>query len=228
MGSVAKAKYCVAVAIEEMVKRGNPIMVTHTFRENLTDKEEAERRWRNLRQRIQRRYPNLKGVHVWQLQQRGAWHLHGVWSNFVDVNWLRAAAVECGFGPQIMLRTVSKARGGFESWDVRKVVNYVTRYFTRDFSSEIPRSSKLIGYIAGARVCTQKFSWVNGLSRVYRRGVEAWHDMGLSEMVGPLHEQGFWFIVRLGFDSLDPIEQEMLLLKDSAVRRWFYAIDDPF
>jgi len=228
VGSVAKSKYCIALAVDDLVKRGRPIMATLTFRENIEDKAEAERRWKNLRQRIQRQFPALRGVHTWQRQSRGAWHIHAVWSHPIDVNWLRSVAVECGFGSQIVLRHVQKAQGGFDSWSARKVVDYICRYISRDLGESPDPDIKLVGYMGKARVSSQHFGWAKGVSKLYRRGVEAWHDLGLCEFSGPLHEQPFWFVVRLGWESLGDQEQEYLAATDSAVRRWFYAFDDPF
>lgn len=235
--SASKAKFCVELAVEELVKRSirkglRPIMSTVGFAENLTDKEEAERRWKLLRQRIERRYPNIVGVHTWQTQKRGAWHIHAVWSNFVDVNWLRAAALECGFGPQMKLRFIDCQYGGFDSVSIRDVCRYITRYISRDFRERVDGRHKLIGYVGRSRagfLCQNNFHWANGLSRLYRLGQASWLEMGLSEFIdGQLYEQGFWFVCRLGWESLSHEEQDRLLQVDKAVCRWFYAVDDPF
>jgi len=224
--------YCVALAIDELCKRGTAVFATFTFQENVTSKAEAERRWRNLKTRIQRRVPTVLGVHIWQRQKRGAWHIHAVFNQPLDVSWLRPVAIECGFGTFLDLRYVGGARGGFETWDKKKVAAYITRYITRDLADE-DRGARLVGYTGQARVATQRFNWARGLAHLYRCGRAEWRRMFLD---GALDtdwdykewEQSYWFAVRLGWEIQSHKDQQRLLENSKGVRDWWFESKDPF
>jgi len=224
--------YCVSLAIDELCRHGVGVFATFTFQENVTDKAEAERRWRNLKGRIQRKVPTILGVHIWQRQKRGAWHIHAVFNQPLDVSWLRPIALECGFGTFLDLRYVGSARGGYEGWDRRRVVGYITRYITRDLAEE-DKGVRLVGYTGKARVATQRFGWSRGISYLYRCGRGEWRRMFLD---GALDndwdrkewQQSYWFAVRLGWEVQTSKERERILETSAGVRAWWLDSEDPF
>lgn len=227
MGDKRRVAYCVQLAVEELCKGRRAIFATFTFQENVTDKKEAERRWRNLKTRIERKIPGIRGVHIWQRQKRGAWHIHAVFNQRLDVSWLRPAALACGFGTFLDLRTVGQPTGGFDDWNTRKVVSYVTRYITRDLGEE-DKGARLVGYTGNARVATQRFSWSSGLSYLRRVGRGEWAGMVREGVGEPMDEGAYWFFVRLGWETLDDDQRQVLLDKSASVRRWWFCADDPF
>ncbi len=229
-----KLAYAVHLAIDELVRplRGrkqgmHPVFATFTFHDNIRDKAEAAKRWRALKERIRRRWPDLKGVGVWQRQKRGAWHLHYVFNHYLAIVELRDKAVACGFGSFLNLRMVSTEKGSSTViWSVNRVANYIARYIVRDTGDEEDEGVRMVDYL-GARVATIAFNWRNGFSYLYRTGRQAW-----SELFGgaylPSTCDNYWFLIRLGFEWLTLEERNRLLSASQSVSRWWNPEAYPF
>lgn len=137
-----------------------------TFAESVLDKHESERRFKPLRDWLDRRGVPYLGV--WQRQRRrgykegneGAWHYHLLLGRRVDVVAFRKFAVEHGWGPQIKALFVH---------DWKEVVRDMVRYFTRDGYEKQKRVRLSIRPYA-ARCGNVKFSWANGVANVWRAG----------------------------------------------------------
>lgn len=215
-----KLSFAVQFSISELCKRSpNPVLLTLTFHDNVTAKSEAETRFARLRERLRRIYPTLLGVGVWQRQTRGAWHLHLVLDRQIPVDWLRPAAVACGFGSFVNLKHIKPTNGFRDAGGVERVSRYVSRYVTRGFRSEEDGKARLVCYIRpkASRMCTCRFTWGGGLHKLFRAGRGNFY-----EIFGYLPTRDDWvLVVRLGWEMLDTVEQDKLLQESRAVRQWF-------
>jgi len=225
----AKLAYAVQLCVEELCRESEtPVFATLTFAENITSKSEAEVRWGRLRERLRRRYPNLKGVGVWQRQSRGAWHLHLVIDRQLDINWLRPAAMACGFGTFINLRFVKKMDGFRDMGGAVKVARYIARYVTRDERGIEDKGVRIVCFIGReTRIASTRFGWAAGLSQLWRYGrAEFFTIFGCAPSAGQ-----YGLCVRLGWELLSAEEQERRHLTSASVRRWANPDDyppDPF
>ena len=70
---------------------------TFTFKELLAVKE-TRRRWNYLLTLLQRTWPELQGLRVFELHQEHGLHVHLVTNQFIDVNRARELAVTAGWG----------------------------------------------------------------------------------------------------------------------------------
>lgn len=225
----SKLAYAVALAIDELIRKpdGLPIFATFTFQENLTDKGEAQGRWRRLKERLRRQWPHTRGVGVWQRQKRGAWHLHYVFSQYLDVVLLREAALQCGFGPMLNLRYIDRGVKSKAIWSFRRVTSYMTRYVLRDVD-EIDKGVRVVDYHGPhARIASVRFSWARGFARLYRAGRTAWSEM-FAEREGQPGWDSYWFLIRLGFETLSLQDRERSLLESDAVCKWWNPEAYPF
>lgn len=178
--SRGKTAFIVERSIWSLVKRSLvSIFCTFTFSENLTDLGEAKRRWHNLVRRMERirktKGFDLEGCGVWERQKRGAWHLHVVINSFIDVNWLRSTAVECGFGPQMRLEYIrgqNKKPPGLGAFkDIKVVVRYLLKYVLKTMD-DADSGKGVVTYFGGSHVKrgTTAFSWDGWKGRVARQG----------------------------------------------------------
>lgn len=219
-----RTSFALEFSIRELVRR-NPYSISgsFTFRENLTDLGEAHRRMRNLLARISRTIPGLQMCGVWEKQSRGAWHCHWVASHPVDVTWLREAAVECGFGPQMRLQPIEQ-RNGFRSRGVDSAVAYCCKYLAKDLAqSDIPAGARLVFYHgAMTRRASCRFAWSRGMSRLYRLGRQCY-----SEVFGVLqpHEvrSRLGLIMRLGWEQITGEERWQMVSSSEVIRNWWYG-----
>lgn len=224
----AKLSYAVALAVEEIIRTSKaPTFFTFTFAENVTDKAEAARRYRRLKERIKRRHPTVRWVGVWQRQRRGAWHFHAVVDRRMDVVWLRMAGKDCGFGAQLVARAIGEAPGFHQGWSGKRVANYVCRYITRDMVGEEESGLRVVDYCGDCRRATIAFRWANGLGRLWRLGRAAWSEM-FSQDEGQPGPDSFWFLVRLGWETLTADEQGQALRESDGISRWWDPERYPF
>lgn len=201
-------------------------MVTLTFARNVEDMHDAKKCWRVLKERIRRRFPDVMMAGAWQRQGRGAWHYHGVVNQFIDVNWLRPVAMECGFGQQMKLRRViieQKSSSSSSmvlcefSWSLARTVNYITRYVSRDALDEsVEAGVRVVDYFGRCRVATTAFAWSGGFARLWRAGREAWYHF--------YHEAPRWddyhSVVQMGWHALTEDEQARVMEESDAVFKW--------
>ena len=169
----AKSQHLKRVELEQFVRRNLSQLwfLTMTFHENVTDKREASRRWKPVTDWLARRGIEYSGV--WQQQKRGAWHMHALINGFVDIVEFRAFAVDRGWGTFINLQVVGEYKGFRSRWTPQGVVNYICRYLTRDYCSHVPSRVRLSAGRQSTKCGTTKFSWVGGLSRVWRLGCQS-------------------------------------------------------
>jgi hypothetical protein len=218
----AKIAYAVALGISEIVRTSqSPILATFTFKENVTDMHEAKRRWHCLRERIKRRYGRVRGVGVWQRQERGAWHFHCVLDRFFDIGWLREAALATGFGTFVDLKFI-RPRNGFNFIGGKAVAQYLTRYMVRDLSDG-NQGERLVTYLGDGRVGSSRFGWARGMALLYRLGRPLYFE--LFQRIPRFEE--YWLIVRIGWESLDSLVQCAMLERYRGVRKWWYGDQDP-
>jgi hypothetical protein len=224
----AKLSYAVALSVQEIVRTSKaPTFDTFTFKDNITDKLEASKRWRRLKARLKRHYLGLRAVGVWQRQTRGAWHFHCVFDRRLDVVSVREWAIECGFGSQLNMRAIGDLPGMKQGWGPERVAKYLTRYVTRDVSEGDP-GVRLADYCGDARRATTAFVWGGGIAKLWRLGASAWSDLlGCHDGRHPDFEM-FWAVVRLGWETLTGEEQHTMLLDSHAVSSWFYPERYPF
>ena len=231
MSAHARTAFAVQLAIEYLAREFTRCtFCTFTFHENITVKREAAERWEPLKKRLKRKFKSLMGVGVWQRQKRGAWHLHMVMSQRVAIEWLRAAAMDCGFGSFINIKYVDssdKARvHNFKDAKIvgaKDVASYITRYLWRARDSK-DKGVRLTEYLGKCRISTVRFSWVGGMSRVWRAGVAAWVELWGCE---PSFE-GWENVISLGWGSLGRDEREKLMRESRKVFEWQHPERFPF
>lgn len=226
-GRRTKSAYAVGLGVEEIIRlrKGLPVWGTLTFEENITDKREAQRRLRALKERMRREWPGLRFVGVWQRQKRGAWHFHFLADRWLDVHVLRKMCLETGWGPFCNLKVVERLKDkGWVMDGKTRVVDYMTRYLTRDMEQD--KGVRLVEYM-GPRVSTTSFGWARGFGFLYRAGRQAWSDMFVAELGQPDFDD-YWFIVRLGFEVLSPEQQEWVLRTSVTVLKWWDPDAFPF
>lgn len=109
---------------------------TFTIADCCTKKSEAERRFKPFKDLIRRRGKEM--LEFWELQKRGAWHVHLVTDAYLDVNWLRPWMMERGWGPQMKVKRV-QSKGVWvqdRGWvpderEVAGLVRYLVKYLLK-------------------------------------------------------------------------------------------------
>lgn len=236
-----KRGYAIEQAVVHLCMTGAfPLWLNLTFKENLLDHSEAERRWKNLRQRVLRWLPDLVLVGVWARQERGAWHIHAVCDRYIDVVVLRSMALECGFGPQMCLKRIGRS-GAVNLVDAKKVARYIGGYcvgknaLKRDEDKGVRR---MIYIGKGARVVRLRFEWAFGVGALAKLGRDFFSQTnwtrelcGMAEggrrWWGWIQQSEFLFFVRMGWETLSGSQQEWMLDNVSSVARWFYQGSEP-
>jgi hypothetical protein len=143
---------------------------------------------------------------------------------YVDVNWLRATALACGFGQQMKLRRVTQSGDG-ESWSIARVCRYISRYVTRDvLDKSIDSGVRVTEYFGSCRVCTTRFGWAGGFGRVWRAGVAAF--------VKSYHLIPRWCdferVMRMGWSCFSEEAQLLLCWQSDSLFVWRYPERNPF
>jgi len=219
--SRGRTAFALACSIRELCRQyPDSISGDATFQENITDVGEAHRRWRNLLARLERKYPKLKIVGVWERQKRGAWHVHYVASARIDVGWMRDNAIACGFGPQMKLQPVH-GRDGFRSKGVEGAVSYCCKYLAKELD-KAEEGVRMVFYHNRSRYASTRFRWVGGMAKLYRKGRSLY-----SETFGIIPNRklsgAMPLIMRMGWECLTGDEQWDLLVSSELVRRWWYG-----
>jgi len=171
-----KSSYLLQVAIERMIAAHGVdcVFATFTFAENLTDLQEAKRRWRSVCDWLRRR--GVIGAGAWQTQKRGAWHLHILLSDHVAVQPLRQFAMSRGWGSFLNLEPVKiSSDPSSQRRRVKRIASYITRYLVRDLQACHERLTAYVG--KGSRRGNVRFAWSGGLSAVWRAGMSMWWDI---------------------------------------------------
>jgi hypothetical protein len=80
---------------------------TFTFKDLLGIKD-TRKRWNHLLTLLQRRWPNLQGLRVFELHEEHGLHVHLATNQFIDVNRARELALQAGWGRIHVTRMPSK------------------------------------------------------------------------------------------------------------------------
>jgi hypothetical protein len=90
--------------------------------------EGAPDRWEEFLRLLRKRYPKLEAWKVWEFQERGALHAHGLLrgAKWIHMEYLRDCAVRAGFGWRIQLEGVRKECGGLKG-----LLGYFTGYLLK-------------------------------------------------------------------------------------------------
>lgn len=168
---------------------------TFTFAENLTDKDEAERRFKPFkdlvprRRSVEGRAPEL--LYFWERQKRGAWHVHVLVDVFFDVNELRPWMVARGWGPVMNAQRID----GRQHWvdgigwvrdnrEQEKLMLYLMKYVTKSMTdsgamSGVEKKKKVTGGNRRARRCNTLFRfapWWNPCAKLWHYGIDLWRS----------------------------------------------------
>lgn len=164
MAGTRKSKHCAVENLKAFFHRHKTVFYwTFTFAELLVDKEVAEARFKPLRDKIAR--AGGEELHFWELQKRGAWHVHLVTDIYLDVNELRPWMVERGWGPIMkVIRVQSPTAWHDGHWvktsnDEERLIAYLVKYLTKAFK-QAHRWTKAWGGSSSARTHTTSFRWV--------------------------------------------------------------------
>lgn len=129
MPASAKSQYAEQLKCEAFLRRPTVYFWTFTFAENQQDKAYAEGCARALYDLIRRRGGDRYAV--WEIQQRGAWHLHLLTDVWLDVTWLRGTKespgwlVRRGWGPIMRVERLHDVGGR------RRVARYLAKYLAK-------------------------------------------------------------------------------------------------
>jgi hypothetical protein len=233
--SRAKTAFIVAQSILGLVRRNNGgTFATLTFADNLEDLAEAKRRWHNLVRRMGRRLgERFELVGVWERQRRGAWHLHCVWSSWVDVNWLRPEAIECGFGPQLSLSPIKCPRGFTRYTSRPEKVSNVMRYLTKYLLKTVDEADSGKGVVTYkerlVKRGTTAFTWAGWRGILAGRGRQFLEDLARENTEharvfgwhsGRFHQTPWEVCFRIGVNLLTAAERAAMALRFDGFARW--------
>jgi len=163
---------------------------TFTFHDNVTDKAEAEKRFKPFRDRVTKRGGSMIGV--WEKQKRGAWHVHVLINYFENVNEIRPWMVARGWGQMCKVERVMRIKtckdGKWET-DRRseiKIWKYLIKYLCKgkreiqESACMIDKKKKLLIYMNRCKVGTTRFSWMpseNPASMIYYWGKRFYFEL---------------------------------------------------
>lgn len=138
---------------------------TFTFAECVSDKSLADHRWKPFEDLIKRRGGEL--LVFWELQDRGAWHVHCVTDVYLDVNWLRPWMMARGWGQMMKVKRVASrstwvpGRGWVrDEREEEKLVRYLLKYLTKCLRVVSAFKKKAFGGSAAAKAGTTLFKWL--------------------------------------------------------------------
>jgi len=197
---------------------------TFTFADCLEEKSVAMKRAKPFFDLVARRtglsrggdsIEKTKGEYLsfWELQTRGAWHLHVLVSCFFDVNWLRPWMVKRGWGQQMRVEFVrvshtmsssewsgGQAPGPHTSHGASKLGRYLTKYLTK--SVDDVKGKKPFSGSYSAKAGTVKFSWLpeqNPYAYWFYWGRGVFFDL----YGRPANFRDFRHVMRLGYEACD-------------------------
>lgn len=105
-------------------------MLTLTYRDNVTDREVANRHFVRFIKLVHRKYPDYKYVCVAERQKRGAWHFHIAVSGFQDVGYLRHCWRSLVDGN---IDVTSPRTKGDKDKSPPQIAAYLTKYMSKAF-----------------------------------------------------------------------------------------------
>jgi len=166
---------------------------TFTFAENLTEKDEAEKRFKPFKDLVARSRSvtgrEAELLYFWERQKRGAWHVHVLVNVYFDVSRLRPWMVKRGWGPVMNAQRVDGRQRYVDGvgWcrDTREqeaLLSYLLKYVTKSLrdhgamnGSEVKK--KVTGGNCRARKCNTLFRfvpWINPCAKYWFYGIDLW------------------------------------------------------
>lgn len=240
-------KFVMRQCIQHLVETSETaVWLNLTFWENVTEKAYANKCWNRLKMTLMRKYPNFRLVGVWARQGRGAWHVHAVCNQRVEIEWFRRKVMRAGFGTQIYVRELDS-----KLETPAKIARYITGYCT-DKNALDPERDKGVRrtIFLGKHVRVVNMRYRSSLKKVTSVGRDLARDFMDTEYsaqsdfhreYSPVggrkkvwetwgqwykRNRDYWF--RLGWDSLsDEVQKEMIELDKYCVRyfetgQWSY------
>lgn len=173
MPASGKTKFIAEASIERFFFKHRVVYVWTFTSRDVVSKAVAEARFKPFKDLIARKGKEM--LFVWELQARGAWHVHLVTDAFLDVNKLREFMVDRGWGPQMRVDRIQSSEPLFvegHGWiwvgndknRVEKTVRYLCKYLTKGFR----------GYREGDAVPDEILLWA-------RRELEAGNEREVTE-----------------------------------------------
>jgi hypothetical protein len=155
---------------------------TFTFAENQQDKDTVEACLKPLRDMISRR--GGEELHFWEIQKRGAYHVHIVTDVYLPVVELRPWMVARGWGPIMRVERVRLTSetladdfsGRSRGWSRERLVRYLLKYLTKALDEGFTWK-KQFGGSARAKVGTTQFKWAPWIvahSMLFAAGLDIW------------------------------------------------------
>lgn len=123
MGTSGRSIYAIQSNIEAFLRRPAVWYWTFTFQSLVSDKAVAEVAFGKFTDLLRRR--GAEWVHVWELQKRGAWHVHVLVNCYLDVISLRPWMVQRGWGPQMRVERLHDGPCR------ERVARYLVKYLTK-------------------------------------------------------------------------------------------------
>lgn len=136
---------------------------TFTLAENVTSKAEAERRFKPFKDLVKRRGGSF--LCFWERQVRGAWHVHCLFTTYLDVLWLRPWMVARGWGQWMKIkrcerRTVHQGdKWGVDLSSVQGLMRYLVKYVTKSLTDDYGEKMRPFGGDRPSKACTVAFQW---------------------------------------------------------------------
>jgi hypothetical protein len=107
-------------------------MLTLTFKENVTDIDEAWCVFKAFAKKMRKKYPDaFQYVAVPEYQKRGAVHFHVAIKGFYYVNTIRAIWRRCCAHRGGNIDITSPRGFGKNSWNPKRIANYLSKYITK-------------------------------------------------------------------------------------------------
>lgn len=184
--SRAKTRYLAEQSLYAFARR-HPLFYfwTLTFADHVDDKDEANKRFKPLQDRLTRSGAEFHAF--WERTKIGRWHLHFVTNTYLDVNELRPWLMARGWGQQMRVQRIeaSPARFDGHTWRsdescVKRVVLYLVKYCTKALVDESGQRKKVYSASQGAKCGTVKFQWVpwvNPTAYLFYWGKLQWFDL---------------------------------------------------
>lgn len=146
--SADNAKKRAKTAVRRLVKEKNlDLMLTLTYRENVTDRPTHLRNFDVFMKRVRRAIPSFEFVVTHEKQERGAWHSHIAVRRILPVYWHRGALVKSYTLLTQLWRSSHDSGGtchvskfmGNKRRDVSQIASYLSKYIGKALGDEVPK-----------------------------------------------------------------------------------------
>jgi hypothetical protein len=180
--SRAKQSYLLRKSVDQFYERHQfrCHFLTGTFKDQILDKAEAERRYKPISDWLRRH--GIKHIKVWERQRKrgaregnpGEWHYHALVDHRIDITKFRAFVTARGWGP--FCNIISSAQWEHDHrvhlGKGRTVGQYMAKYISKELVGTLDGRVRLV---TGTRSCfagTTKFGWREGLAKAWRAGCD--------------------------------------------------------